>query len=71
MATDRISPTTPASDADDQAAASRLASLDALRGLIIVLMAIDHARAFIARNQPVRVLGGGATRTIRVTGWHF
>ena len=30
---------------------ARLPSLDALRGLIIVLMAIDHARAFIAKNH--------------------
>lgn len=36
----------------ERASASRLASLDALRGLIIVLMAIDHARGFIARNHP-------------------
>ena len=57
MAPDRISPTTPASDAGDQASASRLASLDALRGLIIVLMAIDHARGFIARNHPSEFWG--------------
>jgi uncharacterized membrane protein len=31
---------------------SRLSSLDTLRGLIIVFMAIDHARGFIARNHP-------------------
>jgi uncharacterized membrane protein len=30
----------------------RLSSLDTLRGLIIVFMAIDHARGFIARNHP-------------------
>lgn len=30
----------------------RLSSLDAMRGLIIVIMAIDHARGFIARNHP-------------------
>jgi uncharacterized membrane protein len=30
----------------------RIASLDVMRGLIIVLMAIDHARAFVAKNHP-------------------
>jgi len=30
----------------------RLSSIDATRGLIIVLMAIDHARGFIAKNHP-------------------
>jgi uncharacterized membrane protein len=30
----------------------RLTSLDAARGLIVVLMAIDHARGFIAKNHP-------------------
>lgn len=30
----------------------RLSSLDATRGLIIALMAIDHARGFIAKNHP-------------------
>jgi uncharacterized membrane protein len=30
----------------------RLSSLDTVRGLIIVFMAIDHARGFIARNHP-------------------
>lgn len=38
--------------ASDRASAFRLASLDTLRGLIIVVMAIDHARGFIARNHP-------------------
>jgi uncharacterized membrane protein len=52
MAPDRTSPTTRDSDDRDQSSAYRLASLDALRGLIIVLMAIDHARGFIARNHP-------------------
>jgi uncharacterized membrane protein len=31
---------------------TRLSSIDATRGLIIVLMAIDHARGFIAKNHP-------------------
>jgi uncharacterized membrane protein len=31
---------------------TRLPSLDTMRGLIIVLMAIDHARAFVAKNHP-------------------
>jgi uncharacterized membrane protein len=30
----------------------RIASLDVMRGLIIVLMASDHARAFVAKNHP-------------------
>ena len=42
---------------DHRTSASRLASLDALRGLIIVLMAIDHARGFIARNHPSEFWG--------------
>jgi uncharacterized membrane protein len=32
--------------------AGRLPSLDVMRGLIIVLMAIDHARGFVAKNHP-------------------
>jgi uncharacterized membrane protein len=35
----------------------RLASLDTFRGLIIVLMAIDHARGFVARNHPAEFWG--------------
>jgi uncharacterized membrane protein len=31
---------------------TRLPSLDTMRGLIIILMAIDHARAFVAKNHP-------------------
>ena len=31
---------------------TRLAPLDALRGLIIVVMALDHANAFIAHAHP-------------------
>ena len=42
---------------DYRTSASRLASLDTLRGLIIVLMAIDHARGFIARNHPSEFWG--------------
>jgi uncharacterized membrane protein len=30
----------------------RLSSIDMMRGSIIVLMAIDHARGFIAKNHP-------------------
>jgi uncharacterized membrane protein len=40
-----------------RAGVARLASLDALRGLIIVLMAVDHARGFIARNHPAEFWG--------------
>jgi uncharacterized membrane protein len=36
----------------------RFASIDAARGLIIVLMAIDHARGFIAKNHPGEFWGG-------------
>ena len=36
---------------------SRLASLDAARGLIVVLMAIDHARGLVARNHPSEFWG--------------
>jgi uncharacterized membrane protein len=43
--------------ANHRTSASRLASLDTLRGLIIVLMAIDHARGFIARNHPSEFWG--------------
>ena len=35
----------------------RVASLDAARGLIVVLMAIDHARGFVARNHPSEFWG--------------
>jgi len=52
MPLDQIHPATPTADAEDRASASRLASLDSLRGLIIVLMALDHARGFVARNHP-------------------
>jgi uncharacterized membrane protein len=52
MARDQKSSGTAAPAASDRASASRLPSLDSLRGLIIVVMAIDHARAFVARNHP-------------------
>lgn len=40
--------------------ASRLAPLDALRGLIIVLMALDHANYFVARQHSSGEYWGGA-----------
>jgi uncharacterized membrane protein len=39
--------------------ASRLVPLDALRGLIIVLMALDHANHFIAQKHPPGEYWGG------------
>jgi uncharacterized membrane protein len=35
----------------------RLTSIDAARGLIVILMAIDHARGFIAKNHPAEFWG--------------
>lgn len=37
--------------------AARLPSLDTMRGLIIVIMTIDHARGFIAKNHPSEFWG--------------
>lgn len=36
----------------DNASAPRLLHVDALRGLIMAIMALDHARAFVARAHP-------------------
>jgi uncharacterized membrane protein len=36
---------------------SRIASLDVFRGLIIVFMALDHARGYIAKNHPAEFWG--------------
>jgi uncharacterized membrane protein len=52
MARDETSPRPAAARTSTVVAAGRVASLDVLRGLIIVLMAIDHARGFIAKNHP-------------------
>src|SRR4030095_12302534 len=38
---------------------TRLAPLDALRGLIVVLMALDHANAFVARMHSTGEFWGG------------
>ena len=43
---------------EHEVAAARLPSLDTMRGLIIVFMAIDHARGFIAKNHPGEFWGG-------------
>lgn len=39
---------------------SRLVTIDALRGLIIVVMALDHANHFIAHKHPQAEMWGGA-----------
>ncbi|CAG0933404.1 hypothetical protein TFLX_03045 [Thermoflexales bacterium] len=42
------------------AALSRLLPVDALRGLIIVCMALDHANHFVAQKHPAGEMWGGA-----------
>src|SRR5512145_177777 len=54
---DQMTSGTAAVERSEQASVFRLASLDTFRGLIIVLMAIDHARGFIARNHPAEFWG--------------
>jgi len=39
------------------AATARLLAVDALRGLIMMVMALDHARAFVAREHPFEYWG--------------
>ena len=39
------------------AAQNRLLAVDALRGLIMMVMALDHARAFVAREHPFEYWG--------------
>jgi uncharacterized membrane protein len=46
-------------DATEAAHHSRLAPLDALRGLLIILMALDHANYFIAQRHPSGEHWGG------------
>jgi uncharacterized membrane protein len=47
----------------DDASRYRLKSLDALRGLIIILMALDHANYFIAQRHPAGEHWGGGFPT--------
>lgn len=44
----------------------RLAPLDALRGLVIILMALDHANVFIARGHPPPEMWAGPFPTYHV-----
>ena len=47
----------------DPAAPRRLQAVDALRGLIIILMALDHANHFIAHKHSPGEYWGGAFPT--------
>jgi uncharacterized membrane protein len=57
MPRDHANAVTTVATTRERAGADRLACLDALRGLIIVFMALDHARGFIARNHPAEFWG--------------
>ena len=48
-----------AADSPGRPQASRLLPLDALRGLIMVLMALDHASHFVAQKHPASEMWGG------------
>jgi uncharacterized membrane protein len=50
-------------DSSGDVSRSRLKSLDALRGLIIILMALDHANYFIAQRHPAGEHWGGGFPT--------
>ena len=44
----------------------RLFALDALRGLIMLLMALDHANWFIAQKHSTGEYWGGLTRSTKM-----
>src|SRR5262245_62627896 len=71
-------PISATADADTAAAADRrayrLSSLDILRGLVIVLMALDHVRDFVMVGSVQDPMAGGAVSPMLFfTSWitHF
>ena len=45
---------------DTESEGARLLPLDALKGIIMIMMAVDHANFFIARQHPTGEFWGGA-----------